>query len=400
MSGEILLAVDNAGKKFCRSLKKSMQYGVQDLFNELAGIKKQGPELRTDEFYALHEVSFELHKGDCLGIIGPNGSGKSTLLKLINGIYSLDTGRIMVNGKVGALIEVGAGFHPMLTGRENIYLNGAILGMSRKTIEERLEDIIEFSELSEFIDMQVKYYSSGMNIRLGFAIAVQMKPEILIIDEVLSVGDIRFKAKCINAVLEMMRDSATIFVSHNMTDISRICNRIICLNRGREIYSGKGVHAGIEAYYEISSVKGSNRFHGDKASITSVRIEGEQTEDQSVCIDYGSVMKITVQGMVRQVSDDMTVSVNIFDISQQMIEQNSTWFSNFPIYVSDGHFNLRLTIDKLNLNPGKYYVSVVLHEREHREILAKDHCNSSFMVCGNFNGNAAHIGSHKWENRI
>ena len=240
MPDQTLLTVEKVGKKFCRSLKRSMQYGMLDLFRELTGKKDGNRILRTDEFHALRDISFELKKGDCLGVIGPNGSGKSTLLKLINGIYRPDAGRILVNGTVGALIEVGSGFHPMLTGRENIYLNGAVLGMSRELIEERLDDIIEFSGLDEFIDMQVKYYSSGMNIRLGFAIAIQMEPDILIIDEILSVGDIRFKARCINTVLEMMQDSATIFVSHNMTDVSRICNRIICLDRGREIYSGAG----------------------------------------------------------------------------------------------------------------------------------------------------------------
>ena len=165
-----------------------------------------------------------------------------------------------------------------------------------------------------------------------------MKPDILIIDEVLSVGDIRFKARCMNAVLEMMQDSATIFVSHNMIDVARICNRIICLDRGREIFSGGNVHAGIEAYCEISSVSDNNRFSSRDAEITGVWIEGEETGDRPVRIGYGSGMKIMVQGRVNRLLEELTVSINIFDISQQMVEQNSTWFSNFPITLRKGTY--------------------------------------------------------------
>jgi ABC-type polysaccharide/polyol phosphate transport system ATPase subunit len=181
----------------------------------------------------VDDVSFEVRRGECLGIIGRNGAGKSTLLKMLNGIILPDKGRITINGKVGALIEVGAGFHPMLTCRENVYVNGSILGMTKREIDSKFDEIVAFAELEEFIDMPVKHYSSGMYVRLGFAVAVQMEPDILLLDEVLAVGDARFQIKCINSIRELqMMGVATILVSHNSTNILRYSSYGLYLKRG------------------------------------------------------------------------------------------------------------------------------------------------------------------------
>lgn len=220
---DALIKVENVSKKFCRSLKKSLWYGMKDLGRELVG----GPngrngELREDEFWAVKDISFELKRGECLGLIGRNGAGKTTLLKMLTGLIKPDAGRIEIRGRIGALIALGAGFNPILTGRENIFVNAAVLGLSKDEINARFDEIVEFAGLAEFIDAPVQSYSSGMVVRLGFAIAATTEPEILLLDEVLAVGDAMFQARCINRIRELQRNGVTtILVSHNMTDIMR-----------------------------------------------------------------------------------------------------------------------------------------------------------------------------------
>ncbi|HRZ50305.1 MAG TPA: ABC transporter ATP-binding protein, partial [Bacteroidales bacterium] len=178
---DTLITVDHISKKFCRSLKRSLWYGMQDIGNELMG-RQRSDELRKNEFWAVNDVSFQLKRGGCLGLIGHNGAGKSTLLKMLNGLIKPDRGSITMQGRVGALIELGTGFNPILTGRENIYNNGAVLGFSRKEIDAKFGAIVEFSEIGEFIDTPVQNYSSGMKVRLGFSVATEVDPEVLIID--------------------------------------------------------------------------------------------------------------------------------------------------------------------------------------------------------------------------
>jgi lipopolysaccharide transport system ATP-binding protein len=203
-----------------------MAYGMTDVCRNLVGLSSNPDRLRKNEFWAVNDVSFEVKKGETLGIIGPNGSGKTTMLKMLNGIFWPDKGKISIRGKIGALIAVGAGFHPQLSGRENIYINGAILGMSKEVIDEKFDAIVDFSGIAEFLDAPVKHYSSGMYVRLGFAIAVHCEPDILLIDEVLSVGDIDFQARCINKIKEMDKQNVTkIFISHNLNTVQLLCSK-------------------------------------------------------------------------------------------------------------------------------------------------------------------------------
>ncbi|MDP3817157.1 ABC transporter ATP-binding protein, partial [Pseudomonas sp.] len=198
---EALVKVDGVSKKFCRSLKRSLWYGMQDLGSELIGNPHGGGgDLRKDEFWAIKDVSFELKRGECLGLIGRNGAGKTTLLRMLNGLIKPDQGRIEMRGRVAALIALGAGFNPILTGRENIYVNASVLGLRKREIDEKFEEIVEFAELGEVIDAPVQSYSSGMSVRLGFSIAVRMDPDVLIVDEVLAVGDMGFRSKCYNEI--------------------------------------------------------------------------------------------------------------------------------------------------------------------------------------------------------
>jgi len=241
MSNELLLQVDNVSKKFCKDLKKSLWYGLQDITGDLFSYRKEAKKLRPKEFWALSDISFELRRGESLGLIGSNGAGKSTLLKLLNGLIMPDQGRIAVRGRVGALIELGAGFNPILTGRENIYVNAAVLGISKRQVDQVIDEIIDFADLEEFIDAPVQSYSSGMRVRLGFAVAAQLKPDILIVDEVLAVGDAYFRRKCINYMQKLFESSETtvILVSHNLRNIEQVCERVIYLERGNIIAQGQ-----------------------------------------------------------------------------------------------------------------------------------------------------------------
>lgn len=216
-----------------------MMYGLMDIARDALGLRTRGDCLRPMEFWAVDDVSFYLRPGEVMGIIGANGAGKSTLLKMISGIMPPDSGRIEVRGRLSALIEIGAGFHPLLTGRENIYVSGAILGMSRREVDQKFEAIVEFSGLQEFLDTPVKFYSSGMYVRLGFAVAAHLDPDILIVDEVLAVGDAAFQRKCIEH-LNGLRENGVAFVlvSHNMQTISALATHCLMLERGKVVATG------------------------------------------------------------------------------------------------------------------------------------------------------------------
>lgn len=259
MNDEIAIKVEHISKKYCKSLKKSMLYGVKDIARNTLGLSSYSGVLRKDEFWAVDDISFEVKKGETLGIIGPNGAGKTTMLKMLNGIFWPDKGKITVKGKMGALIEIGAGFHPLLSGRENIYINGAIFGMSKNEINRKFDSIVDFADIGDFIDTPVKYYSSGMYVRLGFAVAIHCEPDILLVDEVLAVGDEGFQNKCFNKIGELKKNGTTsIIVSHNMHMISGFTQKVILLQKGISKYFNN-VAEGIKEYKTLFMEKeGSN----------------------------------------------------------------------------------------------------------------------------------------------
>lgn len=248
---DIVIKAECISKKFCKSLRYVMTYGATDITRDFFNIKSKTEKLRDGEFWAVDDVSFELKRGETLGVIGPNGSGKSSILKMLNGIYMPDQGKIEIKDRVGALIEVGAGFHPMLTGRENIYVNGAILGMSKKEIDKKFDEIVDFADIGDSLDSPVKHYSSGMFVRLGFAAAVHCEPDILLVDEVLSVGDYGFQCKCLSKIGDLKKKgTAVILVSHNMHTISSSVNEVILLNNGKHVQF-ESVTEGITAYRRL-----------------------------------------------------------------------------------------------------------------------------------------------------
>jgi lipopolysaccharide transport system ATP-binding protein len=273
---DTLIKVENVSKKFCRSLKKSLWYGIKDLGGELIARSHSVHEgLRPDEFWAVDDVSFELKRGECLGLIGRNGAGKTTLLRMLNGLIKPDKGKIEMRGRVGALIALGAGFNPILTGRENIYVNASVLGLKKNEIDAKFDEIVEFAELGKFIDTPVQSYSSGMQMRLGFAVATTLDPDILLLDEVLAVGDVGFKTKCFNAIAELTRKCAVIFVSHNMANIAKISSDILLLKEGRKEYQGKNIAEAIYTYFDQFSFEKGAPYGEDRVLLKNCEVHGE-----------------------------------------------------------------------------------------------------------------------------
>lgn len=274
---DIALEFDHVWKKF----KKGEKYdSLRDLIPAMTKrlfTKNNRGELQEKEFWAVKDVSFEVKRGEALGIIGPNGAGKSTILKLLSGILRPNKGQIKVNGRLSALIEVGAGFHQDLTGRENIYLNGAILGMKKDEVDKKLDEIIGFSGISEFIDTPVKRYSSGMYARLGFSVAAHIEPDILLVDEVLSVGDMEFQQKCIEKMLSLRnRDVTIIFISHNLQSVQLLCKNTFLLRNGQIITSGKTSEA-ITEYLTTAQKQSSENIGSTQVRhVTLLNKEGKQ----------------------------------------------------------------------------------------------------------------------------
>lgn len=244
---------EQVGKKFCRNLKRSLYYGFLDVSRIFAGMRCDTETLRPGEFWALSDISLKVDRGTSLGIIGSNGSGKSTLLRLISGIYSPDAGKVTVDGRVGSLITLGAGFHPHFTGSENIFFNGTLLGLTKSELKARYDDIVEFSGLENFIDTPVSTYSTGMRMRLGFAIAIHTDPEILLIDEILGVGDVSFIKRCYDRIEQMVteRGITAVVVSHNIGMVQKLCARTLVLDKGAVMFHGDTLEA-ISRYYESS----------------------------------------------------------------------------------------------------------------------------------------------------
>lgn len=285
MDSQWSIRAEGLSKKFGRTLGSSMRYGLRDSLTALLGRRVAGEDLRKSEFWAVKDVSFELKRGESLGIMGVNGSGKSTLLRLLTGVYRPDVGRVSLRGTTGALIAAGAGFAPMLTGRENVYVNGALLGMSRAEVARRMEEIVAFAELEGFLDMPVKNYSSGMAVRLGFAVAAMSEPDVLIVDEVLAVGDLNFQKKCFDYLFRLKQQGTTIvLVSHSVGAVWSVCNRGLFLDKGAAVVIGD-VESVIKAYDEENARNSLVSLRKSHASATSGL---GQTETQTLSSAYGA----------------------------------------------------------------------------------------------------------------
>lgn len=366
MSNDTLIQVESVSKKFCRSLKRSLWYGVQDIGTELMGRAKT-PGLRKDEFWAVDDINFELRRGECLGLIGHNGAGKSTLLKMLNGLIKPDKGRITMKGRVGALIELGTGFNPILTGRENIYNNGAVLGFTQKEINDKFDSIVDFAEIDEFLDTPVQNYSSGMKVRLGFAVAAHMEPDILLIDEVLAVGDLRFKLKSFNLIDQLVERCSVIFVSHSMQNISRMCNQVLLLKNGREKYFGTNVSEGIDKYYQNLGGEHMDYVHADSDfELLNVDINGSQEE--LPLLKRLDDLIITISIEINSIFENAVSSIILFDHEQKSVGVciNEDPISQVGEVVKRHQGRTRITLNvripRINFSKGVYYITLTLSE--------------------------------------
>jgi len=359
MPETIAVSAENISKKFCSRLNYVMYYGVVDIAKGALGIHTRSSTLRRDEFWAVRNVSFNLKKGETLGIIGVNGSGKSTILKMINGIFMPDAGKITVKGSVGALIEVGAGFHPMLTGRENIYVNGSILGMSKREIDGKFDTIVEFAGIERFIDTPVKYYSSGMFVRLGFSIAIHCDPDILLLDEILSVGDISFQERCFRRMDEIRaRNTSIIYVSHNMYNVEALCDRVIWIDKGEVKAAGSSREVVNSYFSELDKRKVSRRIEHslpdesapliiEKVELTDGRGEVKEDfvmgDDMTVRISYRSRVRI----------DKPLFNIRIIHNGRGVAEADMLVDGYGPQYIEGGG-SIECTFRSLPLTPKAY----------------------------------------------
>jgi ABC-2 type transport system ATP-binding protein len=337
----------------------------------------RGKRARYEEFWALSDVSFEIKKGSTFGIIGTNGSGKSTLLKCLTGILAPDKGKIVSNGDIAALLELGAGFHPELSGRENIFLNGAILGMSNKQIQARYDDIVEFSELGRFIDVPVKNYSSGMTVRLGFSIAINVDPEILIIDEVLAVGDEHFQQKCREKIEDFHQQKKTIIlVSHGLSDVANICDQVAWLDNG----SLKEIGPAVDVVSKYNAVSHSaepvqQEDRGERWGTREIQIQDVFLSDtqgnRTSSVESGQEIHLNCEFHSSLESQSVAFAYGITDMHGTVLWGTNSKVQGIPFSVTRGLGDNSITIPQLQLLEGTYDLSVAIadgnysHEFDH-----------------------------------
>ncbi len=368
--GETLIRCEQVGKKFCRDLKKSLWYGLQDIAADLLLQNQTASStgsLRQGEFWAARSISFEVERGQCVGLIGRNGAGKTTLLKMLSGLIKPDEGRIEIVGRVGAVIALGAGFNPLLTGRENVIVNGAVLGLSKRQIDDRLEDIVEFAEIADAIDAPVRTYSSGMQVRLGFAVAVSMlDPDILFLDEVLAVGDVGFRAKCYQRIADLKHRAACIFVSHSMNHVAVTATRGMVLENGEPVVIGD-VSAAIDAYNR-SAQSEANQEAGNLSLHRQVKKADFRLSSST--LGYGDPLEVTCELEVERLFRQVYLDVLFYDYAGRVVAQWNGLERRGQGTDICSATTLREKIQSVLLVGGVYRLGLVLRDSETADILA------------------------------
>lgn len=340
-------------------------------------------DLTQDEkFAALNGVSFHVEKGKTLSVIGENGSGKSTLLKILAGISKPTSGEMITHGRISALIELGAGFHPEISGRENIFINGIILGLTKKKIQERLDDIIKFAELEDFIDNPVKSYSSGMYMRLGFSIAINVDPDILLIDEVLAVGDAFFVPRCLDKINEFKRKGKTIiYVSHDLSTVDRISDEVIWLKDGKIEMQGYPKRV-IDAYLEYIGKRGEKKVEiqhqkeeRDTVQDLEKRWGSKEIEIQNVKMldrhgnekyiyEADEPLSVEFEVLAHKPEEDFVFGIGILNTEGVSCYGSNTWIEDFQSQAISGTGKVKINIPALNLIDGAYFLDVAVHKRD------------------------------------
>lgn len=360
------------------------------------GIKRNG-RTTTEDFWALRNLSFSINQGDVLGVIGKNGAGKSTLLKILSKITSPTSGKITMKGRVSSLLEVGTGFHPEMTGRENIYMNGNILGMSNSEVTRKLDQIVEFSGVREFLETPVKRYSSGMQTRLAFAVAAHLEPEILIIDEVLAVGDAEFQRKCLGKMDEIGNSGRTVlFVSHNMSAIKNLCNRCIWLKNGELSLDCKDTDEVVRQYIretvpsnETTEWDAGNRIESsDKfVEFKSFRLVNDKGDLLDPNLNGDDKVYVAIEFTINELHPDIQIGFVLYDASLNMIflSYHTDNISNPSLKFNIGHNTLKCTLPVEILNDGTYSLQLIAGVHNSHPILSKmdSRITISFNILGN-----------------
>lgn len=400
-----VISVQDLGKKYLVTHQRPERYTalrdviakkVKDLAGYvLPGTKKTAKFLNKEEFWALKDVSFEVKQGEVIGVIGRNGAGKTTLLKILSRITEPTAGRFHIRGRVASLLEVGTGFHPELTGRENIFLNGAILGMTRREIKKKFDEIVAFAEVEKFLDTPVKRYSSGMYVRLAFAVAAHLEPEILLIDEVLAVGDAAFQKKCLGKLGDVSKEGRTVlFVSHNMAAISSLCKKTVVLESGKICFEGN-VEKGIDYYLNIAEhIKGFADLRDKKSGwwkqhrafskLLSIETLDQRNKRQSL-FKMGDCIKINIRLEITDDRKDIEVGIFICDNRESILGLLSSAAEGFKD-IQRGINNFQIDIPEINLMPGEYTLGIwIVHQRE-----VDDACENAIsidIISESFTGN-------------
>jgi lipopolysaccharide transport system ATP-binding protein len=367
---ETVIKIENLSKKY----KLRAYQGYSTIRDAITGLFKSSVDLITenkiyqtlkkDEFWALKNISFEVKQGEVVGVIGPNGAGKSTLLKILTGITEPTSGRGVVKGRIGSLLEVGTGFHAELSGRENVFLNGAILGMRKKEIQKKFDDIIAFAEVEKYIDTPIKRYSTGMQVRLAFAVAAHLNPDILLVDEVLAVGDASFQKKCLGKMEEVTSKTGRtiLFVSHDLDAIARLCTRTILLYKGEILDQGntqKVINTYLSQDANLSAVVEYPSVQGKKADITKISI---LDKDKKPCahIPLNENFYIKVHFKVNEPINNAIFGISFYTQAELLLSSfESDKIGKLNNYTS-GEYETIIEIPKFVFNIGQYYFSVSL----------------------------------------
>lgn len=329
--------------------------------------RAQGSDSNDDTFWAVKDVSFEVKKGEVLGIVGRNGAGKSTLLKILSRITEPTAGKAEIHGRVGSLLEVGTGFHGELTGRENVYLNGAILGMKKTEINNKFDEMVAFAEVEKFIDMPVKHYSSGMYVRLAFAVAAHLEPEILIIDEVLAVGDLNFQNKCLGKMEDVARDGRTVlFVSHNMGAVSNLCTTSVWIDNGQVTLQGN-VDSVLKAYIKSSTMQSTDKLsHTTRKGTGEARITGarllDSTGHDSTTFSMGETIILEFDAEFYQEFSSMgfTLEVNRIEMGIRVLHLQNDDCGCVMRHLPAGTHRFRVEIPNCLLYPTSYEIMLCM----------------------------------------
>ncbi len=375
MSQDIAIRARGLGKRYKRGSLLSRHNSLRDVVREKFGNLLHPREAKakaSNAFWALEDASFDIARGESVGIIGLNGAGKSTLLKILSQITTPTTGNARIVGRLGALLEVGTGFHRELTGRENTYLYGAILGMGRAEVSRKFDTIVDFAEIAEFIDTPVKHYSSGMYVRLAFSVAAHLDPDILLLDEVLAVGDYTFQKKCLDFATQLERNGATIlFVSHNMFSIKSMCERVIYLKKGRVYFDGP-TDEGLKLYAEDCRLAVSPWFYTEAETppivVRSFEIMDENGQEKSV-FDLGERMTVRVRYDIEREVDAPNFLVSLTRSDEVLCCNFSSTGDGVKVPGTKGPGVIEIRTPPLNLTSDMYMVQVTVRERDFGQLV-------------------------------